>query len=50
MAAAFNILAASRSCRNIYCLYQPYQPGKTIKSTTRSVIIFQAFLKTIQVY
>ena len=24
----FNILAASRSCGNIHCSYQHYQPGK----------------------
>ena len=28
LAVAFNILATSRSCRNIHCFYQHYQPGK----------------------
>ena len=26
--AVFNILATSRSCGNIHCSYQHYQPGK----------------------
>ena len=26
--AVFNILATSRSCGNIHCAYQHYQPGK----------------------
>ena len=28
VAEVFNILATSRSCGNIYCSYQHYQPGK----------------------
>ena len=28
VAEVFNILATSRSCRNIHCYYQHYQPGK----------------------
>ena len=29
MAEVFSILATSRSCGNIHCSYQHYQPGKT---------------------
>ena len=28
VADVFNILATSRSCGNIHCSYQHYQPGK----------------------
>ena len=38
VAAVSNILAASRSCGNIHCSYQHYQPGKITLQVSVSII------------
>ena len=41
VAEVFSVLATSRSCGNIYCSYQHYQPGKITLQV--SVLIIEYF-------
>ena len=47
MAEVFSILAASKSCGNIHCSYQHYQPGKiTIYQPFFSVLMTEYLVTT----
>ena len=38
MAAVFNILATGRSCGNIHCFYEHFQPGKITSQVSVPII------------
>ena len=45
VAKVFNILATSRSCGNIHCSYQRYQPGKIVLQV--SVLMTEYLVATL---